>query len=630
MPNPLSSYLNTAGPDQLISSQINKVDGGGLDERREGASDQVFDELELDMSDEELLMLKVLWEQNTTDYDQTFHIKSRQDTNKAYYLGRQGDITTFGSSIGIPDNLLFEAVETFLPAALSKNPEPVVYSSNDETGVDLSNDVKTMLQYHADYLNLRLKLKKMVRHWLIYFVGCVKHKWNKKTNDIDLEVVFPQNLKMDKDGWIDDRGEYHGKFLGELHTENASELIEMFPKKAMYIIDSVQGKLGTSCTYTEWSTDEYCFYSYKDEILGKYRNPNWNYDFKQSPEDQEEYMDEDEEQVNKIVPGKNHFPYPKRPYTFFSVFNLGEHPYDETSLIEQNIPNQNLITDRNYQIKANLQNANNGLAVSGDHFNKEDAKEANDMVRKGKGIFVPSGDVRTAVMRLEAPTLPDGLFNELQDKRNELRSIFGTQGISSTAPSGDETVRGKILNQQYDSTRIGGGISDQLAQVADNIFNWWVQMYYVYYDQPHVEAVLGPQKAKQYVELERASLIQMQAKLTVSVAADSMKPKDELSQMNMATDMYSNGSLDPLSYYEMLNLPDPEKLLYRLIMWKTNPMALLQGNGQMPPGGGMPQPQQGPEQGVQPPQGPGELSAQPASDSLAQVPIDGQQGAMPS
>ena len=52
-------------------------------------------------------------------------------------------------------------------------------------------------------------------------------------------------------------------------------------------------------------------------------------------------------------------------------------------------------------------------------------------------------------------------------------------------------------------------------------------------------SVLGPQKAQQYVALQRDSLIRMQAKLTVSVAPDSMKPKDEISQMNLATDMFA-------------------------------------------------------------------------------------------
>jgi len=608
MSNPLNSfYYNTEGVRQLISSGLNKVDGGDVPPI-EGPATEEMDAMTLKMSDSELLQLKSQWERDSENYHNT--VKQRQDTNKAYYLGRQN--TGLADIKGVADNILFESEETFLPAALSKNPEPVVYSDNTEQGISLSKDIKTMLQYLSDILTLRLKLKRVVRHWSIYFTGVLKHYWDKKTGEIGIKVVMPQNLRFDKDAFIDDNGDYHGKFLGEINTVEAQELMEMFPKKADEISFSVGGKLATSVTYSEWSTPLYCFYTYKDIVLGKYMNPNWNYESEQPTG---EYMEEKE--IYEVVPGRNHFPYPKIPYTFFSVFNLGEHPLDDTTLIEQNIPNQDLIVDRNIQIAYNLQNANNGLAVSGDHFNKEDAKEANDAVRKGKGIFVPSGDVTKAVMRLQAPQLPDGVFQELNDKRNELRSIFGVQGLSPAGQSKTDTVRGKILNQSYDTTRIGGGIGDVVAQVADNVFNWWVQMMYVYYDEEHIGMILGDARAVEYVTMARE---RFDRKIVVSVAPDSMKPKDEVSQMNLATDMFNNGSLDPLSYYEMLNMPDPKKLLERLILWKTNPMAMI-GQQDIQQLSSPDQVQSGVEQDIAPADDT-TTAANPASASLSQVPIN--------
>jgi hypothetical protein len=64
-------------------------------------------------------------------------------------------------------------------------------------------------------------------------------------------------------------------------------------------------------------------------------------------------------------------------------------------------------------------------------------------------------------------------------KKDSLRGIFGTQGLSGQNQPESQTARGMILNQSHDSTRIGGGIGDALEQVADNIFNWWLQLYYV-------------------------------------------------------------------------------------------------------------------------------------------------------
>lgn len=610
--NPLDSqYLNVAGPGQLINSTLNKVESTDVP-LIEGASDDTLDELELDMSDEDLLLLKNQWETDNKTYNE--NIKVRQDRNKTYYLGRQS--AALGSVSVVPDNLLFEAIETYIPAALSQNPDPVVYSDNTDEGIELSREVKVMLQYLADKLVLRQKLKRVVKHGQIFFIGAVHHFWNAKKNNIDMRVVFPQELFFDKDGTIDETGDYEGKFLGERCTKTASEVIEMFPKKKAYISMMVAEKLGTSITYTKWSTPLYCFYTFKDEVLGKYRNPDWNYDHKVPTGE----FDDEENEIQEIVPGRNHLEYPKIPYTFFSCFNLGEHPHDDTTLIEQNIPNQDVIVDRNTQITYNLQNANNGLVFSGDYFNKEDAKEGNGAVRRGVGIFQPTGDVRSGVARLPAPSLPDGLFDEVERRETVLRSIFGTQGISAQGQSGEDTVRGKILNQQYDTSRIGGGIGDIIAQVADNIFNFQVQMMYVYYDEKKIASILGASTAVEYVELQRSDLMagEEHRKLIVSCSPDSMKPKDELTQMNLATDMWANGSLDPLSYYEMLNLPDPEKLLQRLILWKTNPMAMLQGQGGAPQGG----------QAI-PPAAPASTAEAPPSSSLSQVPITPQSMAMP-
>lgn len=606
--NPLDSqYLNVAGVGQLINSTLNKVDNREVP-NIEGASNDIVDELELKMDDEELLLLKTQWEVDNKTYNED--IKTRQGRNKTYYLGRQSSGLNAMSST-VPDNLLFEAIETYIPSALAKNPEPVVYSDNTDVGIELSKEVKTMLQYLGDTLVLRQKLKRVVKHGQIYFIGAVRHFWDAKTNEIGLRVVLPQTLFFDKDGYIDEAGDYYGKFLGERITKTAAEVITMFPKSKDYISGSVAGKLGTSITYTEWSTPLYSFYTYKDEVLGKYRNPNWNYDHKVPTGE----FDEEKNDIMEIVPGRNHFAYPKISYTFFSCFNLGEHPHDDTTLIEQNIPNQDVVVDRNAQITYNLQNNNNGLVFSGDYFNKEDAKEGNSAVRRGVGIFQPTGDVRSGVLRLPASSLPDGLFDEVERRETVLRSIFGTQGISAQGQSGEDTVRGKILNQSYDTTRIGGGIGDVIAQVADNIFNHQVQLMYVYYDEKHVGSILGTNTAVEYVELQRSDLMAGpdHRKLIVSVSPDSMKPKDELTQMNLATDMWANGSLDPLSYYEMLNMPDPQKLLERLILWKTNPMAMLQGAQ-----GGSPQGQAQPNQ---PPAPPVSTAEAPPSDSLAKVPI---------
>ena len=79
----------------------------------------------------------------------------------------------------------------------------------------------------------------------------------------------------------------------------------------------------------------------------------------------------------------NHFECRKKPYVFLTVFNLGKRPFDDTSIIEQVLPIQDNINKRKRQIDVNVDSINGGNIISGDHFTKEQAAEASELLRNG-------------------------------------------------------------------------------------------------------------------------------------------------------------------------------------------------------------------------------------------------------
>lgn len=601
--------LNIAGVRQLVGSSLNKTKTNP-DNEVEGPVSDYEDILSLDLSDEELMLLSKKWEESYRAYEAA--LKVRQERNKAYYLGTQFAGGPELNAKPAASNLIFEAVETFIPVAMAKNPEPVVWSDNTEEGKALSNDIKTMLQYHADVLVLRGKLSRMVRDWSIYFIGAIKHGWDTAVDDIKSEVVFPQNLILDPKASIDISGNYEGRYLGERKKCTAEELIEMFPKYKAFIIATVDGLLGTSVQYTEWWTNEYCFYTYKEVILDKNKNPNFNYD--------QEIIETDEYGVEtpKNEIGKNHFAIPKMPYTFLTVFQTGDQPHDITNLIEQNIANQDVVNKRIAQIDKNLDVSNNSIAFSGDSFTSETAKQGAKAMEKGNPVLVPTGNASTAITRFPAPGIPNAAFSQLDDMTQRLRSVFGTLGLSAEGGLEEKTVRGQIMNRNQDSSRIGGGIGDRLEQVADTIFNWWVQLYYVYYDVPHEARILGRGRAVEYTMLQASDI---DRKVVISVSPNSMRPKDEISEMNLAMDRWNNKSIDPIDLMKKLNEPDPMEAAKKLVMWTTNPMQYAmtyfpETQPVMPPMVGT-----GEEQNI-PPSVEGSLSAPPTPAGLSEVPID--------
>lgn len=583
-----------SGP-QSLNADLNKVKGGAAMDTKEGRISPEYDELALPMSDDELISLKKKWLDAWISYESKY--KKRREGNQKAWLGKNyTDTEQEIKDKPMEDNEIFEAVETFLPVATKANPEPVVTSDNTPDGVSISDKTAKMLSYLADRNSLKLQLKQAARHWVLFYLGAIKVGYDKRENEIISHAKRPQQLILDPNSTIQN-GEYDGEYIGEYRHDKASTLIERFPKKKDYIISLCDGKLGTILQYIEWWTDDYVFWSLKDEILAKSKNPHWNY------ETQQEQTDEFGATEQAIVPGKNHFSVPKKPYCFLSVFNLGTSPLDETSLVEQVLTTQERISKRYRQIDKNADNMNGGLVLSGRAFTKEQAANAADALRRGAAILVPNGEVGTAYKRDSGLPLPRDVYQDLIDSRNRLKQVFGISGLTVGGVQQDRTVRGKMITRQQDTDRIGGGFAEYLEQTTDRVFNWYVQLMYVYYDEPHVASIIGNERAVEYVQLSNADF---DRKLTVTVREGSLIPKDSMSKRAEAIELWGAGAMDPISLFTALEFPNPREQAKTLYMWQSNPASLFPDlQAAQPP------PQQAPTQ-TAPPQ----ITAPPDASAL--------------
>lgn len=622
--------LNIRGASDLVENKTNKVSGSG-DGGLEGAISEKYDALRLDMSDRELLKQRDDMEKRYAPTEG--RMKPVWARNIESYLGKRPDGQWLTPEGPVAANLQFEAEETFLSSALSKNPEPVVYADNTPEGNAIATAVKTMLAFHADQLVLRRKLALLVRQWSIYHLGVIKHGWNPKVNDVAIENRRVQNFVFDPDGYVDAYGDFIGA-LGERVEVTAEKLIELYPEHKDYITHEVDGKLGTKVQYTEWwsGDDKFTFTTFKLVVLEKHKNQYFKYE---EPLTDPLTGAEATDPINgepMMSKARNHFAVPKKPYTFLSVYSLQEQPHDLTGNIEQNIANQNIITKRTDQIDYNVSASNNGYAYSEDNFNQETGKQASNARKKGNPILIPSGGpIDKAIMPLPAQPLPESVFASLEVTKNDLRGSWGIQGIASQKPNEDQTARGMILNQDHDTTRIGGGVGDAIEQVADNIFNWLTQLYYVFYDEQHFAAIMGNAKAVEYVTLSNQDL---DRQLIVSVSPDSLKPKDEITQINLAQALFDKGAIGPKTLLKMLDFPDPDASAADGVLYKIDPatyfrinfpeefaamqQAMMQtaAEGAIPgaPPGGAPAPE-----AITEPENPGGTAKDPASAQLSQV-----------
>lgn len=547
-----------SGFTSLFTNQQNKAKGE-QDAPKEGIAFELEDELTLKMDDKQLVAKATQWRQEFDNYKTKINYTARTKKLKEYWKGKQYGQ---GTRRDIKDNLIFENLELLLPIMTRRNPEPTCYMADGLEERDIADNIRDMIVYQTDRLSLRLKVKQNARNWSLGLIGCVKVAWDMIEDDITVKVVNPKRLILDPDGYIDS-GRFYGRYIGELKTIDAETAKERFPNAAQYIDQLVKTKTGTQITYTEWWTPEYVFYTLDKKVLYKSKNPHWNY------QDEVEKVDQYGNTFSTSVK-KNHFMTPQMPYTFLSVFSLQEQPHDETTLIEQVLGLQDTLNKRMRQIDKNIDGMNNSV-VFGGGISKEEATEAKAALDNGDAIHFDIDDIRRAFMRDSAPPLPAQVYNTVEDYRNEMRNIMGTRGSSPQGIMNEQTLGGKIAIRGQDVDRVSL-IVDHIEQQVDYMFNWFVQMFYVYYTEAKVASIVGNNGAVQYSKISNKDLFDR--KVTVSVKEGSLIPKDTLTLANQAIDLYGAGAMDLISLYEALDYPNPEESAKRAFKHINMPQEL--------------------------------------------------------
>lgn len=540
---------------QGLFANINKSGSGDG-----GETIEPEDEYTSKIPKDEVLSLHKQWLKDYAGY--YGDIEKLQDKSIAYWLGKQKvDMVDSIEGKDIIVNQLFSAIETFIPIATRANPEPLVKADNSDEGQNLAKNVKETLTYQADVQKLRRKLAKATRHWLLYLVGVVEVDYDTEIDDIKTTVLNPKRLVFDKDGYIDEAGLFQGDYFGIKCKASASKLAELFPGSAEYIRVLTGGKKATKLEYIKWwyrGTDIF-FVLNNNEVLGKFKNPHWNYDGETVRIDSETNTE-----IIEQVQGKNHLKKPTAPVVFLSIFNIGLQPHDNTSLIIQNIPQQDQINTRYRQLDKNINSQNNGLVVDGRVMTQEQAGEAAGALRRGASIRV-QGNPNEVIVQRQAPQLAGDVWRAVEKAEMNLANIFGTSGSTPSGIKSEETARGKIMVNQMDASRIGGGVTEYIEQVADTIYNLWVQMMFVHYDNEHYVNILGQQEGTDLVALSNSNFTKS---LTVTVKEGTLIPKDPLTQRNEAIDLWSANAIDPLNLYKKLDFADPNSAAQSLILWQ--------------------------------------------------------------
>lgn len=569
---PSSGVFNAIKGALGLFSNINKANGV-----TENQNPLPLEEYESSYSELEIIALINQWKRLYSPYYN--EIEPSQKLSFEYWIGKQrvDEAQAIQGSTGLVDNKIFQAIETFIPIATRANPDPLVQTDDSELGQQIAHALKQALVHEADRQKLRKIMKRFIRDWTIYRLGILKISYNIDLEQIETVVVNPKRMLFDPSGHWNESGRFTGEWVGEKKQLTAGRLIEMFPRKADKIKDKAKNKMGTKLEFIEWwYRGRDIFFTMDDTVLGKYKNPHWNWDVPEQPAIPAEQSEDGLDHPHiPAIPGQNHWDEPYNPYVGLSIFSTGLQPHDETGLVLQNVGIQDMINRRYRQIDENVRGMNNGMIVN-EKFTAEQASQAAAALKRGVAIRYPGLNVQEAAMRFPPGNLPEVVFKTLEDGRNELENIFGTAGSTPQGVESQQTVRGKILINQLDASRIGGGITEYLEQCIDTLYNNWVQLMFVHFTDEHYIVDSGAVGGSQLISIKNTDLASVKA-LSITVKEGSLIPKDPMTQRNEAIDLWSAGAIDPISFYKKLDFPDPTNAATQLITWQ------MVQKGQLPP-----------------------------------------------
>lgn len=505
-------------------------------------------------------------------WNQRLNLKEVRETNEKYWLGTYFDPKKlYDHQVPYQDPRIFISIETLIPMALSRPPQPIVSQAYDtDASKELARNLQDILLAKYEDLYIKEKLMMVTRHLLMgYRLGVLKYSWDNtvgqlkddgsRMGDIRVDVIRPQRLVIE--AGANDINDI--PLIGEYQQSTLDQLCYKFPDKKDDILKEGGLQAGVKPSLTkEVGSIEIWFSYYKDKgkqeavawkyntlLLGSMKNPNWNYDEMVIGDDGKKRY-------------TNFLDKPSKPYALFNHLNTGRYVIDDTSLTDQARTPQDVLDKRGRQIIENADAANSGLIFNSDMISQESAAQ---LIGDPREKVMVKGDVRSAATRLPPNGLEDYVVMDKQDSRSIIDNIFNTHGAMRGEVSNSKTLGQDVLSQRGDISRIQT-LATSIENGADRLYKGMVQMMKVFYDESQVIKFTGSDGKTSFIEFSNMSI---EDGIKVRIKTGSVLPDDPISRQEQT--IQALAILDPLSIGEGLNKEDPKDFAKRLMYYRMFP-----------------------------------------------------------
>jgi hypothetical protein len=307
-------------------------------------------------------------------WDDTFNLKKVRDANMDLWLPnhwKNKDVYDYQEDYLYQDPKIFISVETICSVVNSRIAQPEVMPGQDNIiSRTIAQDLRKVIFAHSTKYRTSDIFRISTRNLLLKRIGFIKLRWDPSRGeygDVVPDFVDPADVVVDQDArW----GDVPRFIAQKIRNKTGEELIAMFPDSARPSMPcwvckrrNTQGdlvayksQLGKKKNiwevwfrYFDDASKKYgggLAYVSEDfqHVLGKMRNPNWNYE-------------------DETVHGdcSNLLDFPEPPFIPVNYLNDGSSYIDLTTMVEQAATLQHILDRRGFQIMENAEMAGSGL-----------------------------------------------------------------------------------------------------------------------------------------------------------------------------------------------------------------------------------------------------------------------------
>lgn len=519
--------------------------------------------LALDMDPAEL---NRLIDQKISEYRKyvtDIRLDDRSKDNVRFWKGDQQfkDKKLRAYQIPYMDNKIWEDEETRIAIASSRLPDIVVTpDGKDQDAYDRAKAVEQALDMKINTESTKLLVKDSLRNRDLYYRACIKVVKSDDGEDFRYEVVDPETMILDASARIPHDGltADNFEFISHYVEEPTEVMLAKFPKKA----DELRQQFGKSMpskvkyleihytAYQNGAPIEAVCWRYKRLILNNIKTPNYDYegtgkvDATGSVAQQEPH---------------NFFDRPKKPFIFVPYQNLGKGPIDDTSPIEQSIPLQRHINKGGRQVTELADRAAPKLAFAGmtDEQIREITNDPEEHINLGKN----TEDARTGIVPIPGTPPDPTLYQNLAMNRAQVDSKFATHKTTRGEGTGDESGVARQITREGDLTMSDDIATTSVQRMIGEMAEWGAQMMSILFKDPKEMSRKGQDGEVTGTAVHR---YMVRPSMGISVRASST---DKTTRRNDALQLAASASIDPLSLFEAMDMPNPKEKTKRLISY---------------------------------------------------------------